>query len=102
MASDNKKVLPCAVSNCPGKVGERSITGLCKNCYGMMHGWLNKRTEKQRITRARQLQLAEDRMRYLLPEKNTVFDSKKKFQKLAVLPGQVSQYRKRTKYKVVK
>lgn len=99
----SEKTLPCAVDGCPNKVGEKSVTGLCKSCYASLYTWLNKRTARDRVLRAQKLKLWETRLCYALPDDKIQFlTTKKKYQPLVVVPGKVKAYRKRSKYKVVK
>lgn len=95
--------LPCNVDGCDGVVGEQSITGLCKKCYSSLLTWSKNKSATQRIKRAQQLKLYESRLCYLLPDdKIQLLTTRSKYAPLPVLPGKVKQYRKRSKYKVMK
>ena len=83
----------CAVDKCDGMVGDLSITGLCKKCYSSLYNWSNKKTPAQRIERAKQLKFY---------DKQQILTTNTVNQPLAVLPGKVKTYRKRTKYKLMK
>jgi len=96
----------CATPGCSEIVGERSITGLCKACYSYIY--INqKRSAKQLVQRARKIQLFQSRLGFLLPAQvellntNTVGAHAGQPQKLAVMPGQVKKWRRRSKFKKV-
>jgi len=92
----------CATIGCAFVVGERSITGLCKRCYSSIYSW-TKRDKQSVISRVKTLHLYESRMNLLLTPTNVkIVRPKQIYSKYVVLPGSVSTYRKRTKYKIVK
>lgn len=97
------KTRPCATPNCEGKVGDNSVTGLCRNCYAVIYNWSNKRNNKDCVERFQRLSLSMSRMDLVLPDKDVQrlhdeFDhNNKRYQPLVVMPGKVSQYKKRSK-----
>lgn len=94
--------LPCSVENCNGVIGDQSITGLCPRCYSSLHSWQFKKNARERVARANALNLYINRLMYLLPDdKVELLNQRKKYKPLAILPGQVKKYRKKTKYKTV-
>jgi hypothetical protein len=99
------KSYPCATRDCPGEVGEKSITGLCKQCYSSLRYSIKNHNRAQRLERAENLLRYSERLNFLLSESDVKALSQRpraKYQTLAVLPGNVKAYRKRKKYKVVK
>ena len=96
-----KKILRCETDGCSNEIGERSITGLCKQCYAYLYN-MQKHDNHYLVKRAMQIRLWENRLNFLLPRNKVRVIGSKKPRQLAVLPRQVKQYRKRTKYKVVK
>jgi len=92
----------CVTPGCTGEIGAGSITGLCKRCYSSIYNW-QKRPAKELENRVKRLRLYESRMNFILPKnKVRIRSAEETFVSLAVLPGRVKQYRKRSKYKVVK
>lgn len=96
-----KKKLTCVTDGCQNEIGAGSITGLCKNCYSYIYNW-QKRDAKDMVKRAMHMRLCETRMNFILPKNKVRIIGSKEPQQLAVLPGHVKKYRKRTKYKVLK
>lgn len=91
----------CATPTCGESINDGVITGLCKRCYSSIYHW-TKRDNADVVKRARNLQLYESRINFLLSKsKVKLIRPKQEYIKLAVLPGQVAAYRKRTKYKLV-
>lgn len=100
MATSKKTTLQCVTHLCPGEIGEGSITGLCTRCYSSIYTW-QKRSKADIVKRAMTLRLYEARMNFMLPAKVRILSGDNKYEPLAVMPGQVKKYRKRTKYKMV-
>ena len=94
------KNLKCVTPGCTGEIGAGSITGLCKRCYSAIYTW-TKRPQSDVLKRASALRLYQARMNFMLPTKVRFISSNEKYTPLAVMPGKVKQYRKKTKYKMV-
>jgi len=91
----------CATAECIGKVGDKSITGLCKKCYSSLYSW-GKRSQHDLLNRVQALHLYENRMNFLMTKnKLKIIRPRKTPLPLAVLPGECKRYRMRTKYKNV-
>lgn len=101
-ASSNRS-LPCLTPGCTEKIGQGSITGLCRRCYSGVYNW-TKRSKNQLCERADKLRLYEARLNLLLPkDKLDQLGVNQTFKPLIVLPGQVRQYRRRPKqYKIMR
>lgn len=91
--------MKCYTDGCDGTIGERSKTGLCKNCYQSILRYTKQRP-RDIIKRARKLKIFSNRLGFVLPQ-NTVLSSAKTNNKpLEHMPGQVVGIRKRKRKKV--
>lgn len=84
----------CHTPNCDKEVGERSIIGLCSKCYSAIHYW-HKKSPKQLIKRAQNLQLYRGRMNLLMPSGTATLPDKKPTRQLDIMPGEFRKGKKR-------
>lgn len=99
----NLKTHSCATPGCPGKVGDQSITGLCRNCYSCIYRWSKQKTKTEGINYFKRMTLSMSRIDLALPQNDVeklhaeLDSNTRRYTPLVVMPGQVKTYRKRNK-----